>query len=198
MKRYLLYALAGTMLFAGSATLSLWLQQQARPKAEGDAGQAERPAKEKEGGKAARETTKGDGGDDLRTVVRPSGPASVEDTTRIANNLRERLKSVREREEQINTRQKELEVIYQDIRGERNVLDELRKQVADEVKSLAVKMDTVDRRFGDLEQKNQAITKQVADQKKNQLDMDRGEDKNIDKIGEMYNSMAPDAAARIL
>ena len=36
MKRLLVYGLAGTMLFAASATLSLWIQQQNRPNAEVD------------------------------------------------------------------------------------------------------------------------------------------------------------------
>lgn len=203
MKRYLLYGLAGTMLFAGSATLSLWMQQQARPgadKAEADSGQASaRPAgKEKEAGKSTRETPKGDSGEDLRAAVRPSGPPSAEDTIRMVNSLRDKQRAMREREEQITAKQKQLEIIYQDIRGERNVLDELRKQVADEMKALNDKMASVDRRIGDMDQKSQSVTKTLADVQKKQTEIGRDEQKNFDKIGEMYNSMPPDAAARIL
>jgi flagellar motility protein MotE (MotC chaperone) len=205
MKKYLLYGLAGTMLFAGSATLSLWMQQQARPKAETEAADqaAAHPAgkareKEKETGKAAHDAAKADSGEDLRAAVRPSGPPSAEDTLRMVNSLRDKQRNLREREEQLTARQKQLETIYQDIRGERNVLDELRKQVADEMKALNEKMVSVDRRAGDVDQKDQAFAKRVSEQKKSQTEIDNVELKNIDKISEMYNSMAPDAAARIL
>src|SRR5262249_27846866 len=151
--------------------------------AEADAGHAapaKAGAKEKEAAaKPARETAKADGGEDLRPVIRPSGPPSAEETVRIANSLRDRMKAVREREEQVTSRQKQLELIYQDIRGERNVLDELRKQVADEMKVLNDKMASVDRKSGDLEQQRQSVTKSMADVQKKQFDLEGTERKNI-------------------
>jgi flagellar motility protein MotE (MotC chaperone) len=198
MKRFLLYGLVGTMLFAASATVSLWSQQQIRPKAETDAGHAGKAGTKEGGAKAAHEASKTEGGEELRSVVRPSGPPSAEDTARLANSLRDRLKVVREREEQVGSRKKQLELIYQDIRGERNVLDELRKQVADEMKVLNDRLLSVDRKSGDLEQQRQSMTKSLADVQKRQIDMDGSERKNIDKMATTFDSMAPDAAARIL
>jgi flagellar motility protein MotE (MotC chaperone) len=197
MKRYLLYGLAGTMLFAASATVSLWTQQQLRPKADAEGTTTAKAGKEP-AAKGSSEPPKAEGAEELRPVVRPSGPPSAEDTTRLANALRERLKTVREREEQVGSRQKQLELIYQDIRGERNVLDELRKQVGDEMKALNDKLLSVDRKFGDLEQQRQSATKTLADVQKRQIDLEGTERKNIDKMATTFGSMSPDAAARIL
>jgi flagellar motility protein MotE (MotC chaperone) len=197
MKRILIYGLAGTMLFAASATISLWTQQQMLPKADADAAHATKSTKEG-GAKAAHEAPKTDSAEELRPVVRPSGPPSPEDTARLANSLRDRLKVVREREEQVGSRQKQLELIYQDIRGERNVLDELRKQVADEMKALNDKLVSMDRKAGDFEQQRQSMAKSMAEIKKGQIDLDGSERKNIDRIATTFDSMAPEAAARIL
>jgi flagellar motility protein MotE (MotC chaperone) len=203
MKRFLVYGLAGTMLFAASATVSLWSQQQqakAKGKAEPDSeGHATRAGtKEKESGKSGHEGSKSEGGEELRPLVRSSGPPNAEETARLANSLRDRMKAVREREEQVGSRQKQLELIYQDIRGERNVLDELRKQVADEMKALNAKLDTVDHKFGELEQQRQSVSKSQADVQKQRTDIDTSERKNIDRMATMYDSMQPDSAARIL
>jgi flagellar motility protein MotE (MotC chaperone) len=199
MKRYLLYGLTATMLFAASATVSLWMQQQQlRPKGDAEASHTAKAATKETGGKAAKETAKADAGEELRPVVRPSGPPNAEDTVRLANSLRDRMKAVREREEQVNSRQKQLELIYQDIRTERNVLDELRKQVADEMKVLNDRSLSIDRKVGDLDQQRQAATKSLADVQKRQIDLDGNERKNIDKMATMYDSMPPESAARIL
>lgn len=201
MKSYLLfiYALAGTLIFAASATVSLWYQQQqVRTKTETDSNHATaRTGKESEH-KSTADSSKTESDDDLRPVVRPSGLSNREETTHLVNNLRDRMKAVREREEQLNSRQKQLELIYQDIRGERNVLDEMRKQVSDEMKALSDKMTSVDRRIGDLEQQRQTVTKNLADTQKRQMDIDGNERKNLDRMATMYDSMQPESAARIL
>jgi flagellar motility protein MotE (MotC chaperone) len=201
MKRFLLYGLTGTMLFAASATVSLWMQQQqVHPKtADGEKNEhASKSADKEPAGKGKHETAKADSAEELRPVVRPSGPPSPEDTVRLANSLRDRMKAVREKEEQVNARQKQLEMIYQDIRTERNVLDELRKQVGDEMKALNDRSASVERKVGELDTQRQAATKTLADIQKRQMDIDGSERKNIDKMASMYDSMAPEAAARIL
>jgi flagellar motility protein MotE (MotC chaperone) len=201
MKRYLAYGIAGCMLFAASATVSLWTQQQQlRAKGEPETGgHAAKVGAKETGAKASHETAKSEGGgEDIRPVVRSGGPPNAEDTARLANSLRDRLKAVREREEQLGSRQKQLELIYQDIRGERNVLDELRKQVGDEMKALNVKLDSVDHKFTELDQKRQSVEKSTADAQKQRTDFDTSERKNIDKMATMYDSMAPESAARIL
>lgn len=203
MKRLLVYGLAGTLLFAVSATVSLWYQQQQlRPKTEAEADAKPVRPPRAVAGKAASpkdaHAEKADADDELRPVVRPPAPPSAEETARLASSLRERVRAVREREEQLNSRQKQLEVIYQDIRGERSVLDELRKQVSDEMRALGEKMASADNRFGELERQRQQAAKTLADVQKRQVEFDGSERKNIDKMASMYDSMQPDSAARIL
>ncbi len=198
MKRLLLYGFVATLLFTVSASLSLWMQGWKFPAEEAGKAAKTPPRKAAEPGAKSPGDAAPAPAEDLRPAVRPNSLPASEEAVQLANSLRDRIKAVREREEQLNARQKQLELVYQDIRGERTVLDEMRKQVNDELKALTEKLSAVERRFGDLEQEKQTVSKSVADLQKRQIDLDGVERKNIDKMASMYDSMAPESAARIL
>jgi flagellar motility protein MotE (MotC chaperone) len=91
-----------------------------------------------------------------------------------------------------------MELIYQDIRGERAVPDDLRKQIADELREVGKKFADVDKKVGDLDKQKQTVTKDITDLQKRQTELEATERKNIAQIAKVYESMAPESAARII
>lgn len=127
----------------------------------------------------------------LPMSVRPAYVAGVEETVQLAASLRDRAASVREREIQMAARKKQLELLQEDIRGERTAIDELRKQVAEEMKAAQEQLAGAERARAELQAERQKMdghATQMQDQEKD----------NIKKMGSMYDSMAPESAAKIL
>jgi len=133
-----------------------------------------------------------------KSAARPPYVAGTEQALNLATNLRERLGAVRDKEAQLDARQKRLELIYQDIRGERGAIDELRKQVSNELKAVEGKMAAVERQRSESEQKIQEKSAQVSDMEKRRLELVTLEQTNIKKMAEMYDNMDAESAARIL
>jgi hypothetical protein len=101
MRNYLTYGLAAAVLFAISASVSLWLNNK-----------------------------KKDAGNDSGAAARSDRP-NLDDP---AVSLREREKTVREKEQALKQRQKTLELLDQDIHAERAAMDELNKQIQKELR----------------------------------------------------------------
>src|SRR5262249_7831327 len=106
--------------------------------------------------------------------------------------------SARERETQIAARQKQLELIYQDIRGERAAIDELRKQVNEELRAAKEAAATTDHKKGELEEQKKKVGGQLKEMEDRLIQGDDVENGNVQKIAEMINTMAPESAAKIL
>jgi hypothetical protein len=142
MKKLLLYFITAGVVFAASAGIS-WI---VNPPPLASAMQAEsgaEPAAESKDGshrstdhRTASPTASGRRADDARVSRIPS----LEDTVRLAANLRERLNAVQKRELQLEARQRHLDLVYQDIRLERAALESLRKRVAEELQLIEKKV----------------------------------------------------------
>jgi len=192
MKNVLVFGLVGTLLFAKSASISLYLNRK---------GDGESPAKEakgKEGTKAGKAHDEGVSAEDTRPVIRTSVTPETENVAVLAKSLEERRRALKEREEVLAGRQKQLELVYQDIRSERADLDELRKKIAEEMKEVNKKLSSVEGRFGELEQQRNAVNKNVTELEKRQTELEGSERKNINRMADTFNSMQADQAARIL
>ncbi len=140
------------------------------------------------------------------TAANPSMPAvartpynpEAENTVQIASKLKERLDSIHLQEEQLTSRQKNLELIFQDIRAERTGIEQKRRQVGALLKSVDEKMVELDGKLTALKQKQQQNTKEAAELKKNVSDYDSQEKERIKQVASMYDSMEPASAAKIL
>jgi flagellar motility protein MotE (MotC chaperone) len=126
-----------------------------------------------------------------RVAVRPAYTPGIEETVQLASSLRDRAATVRERETQLVARQKQLELVYEDIRSERAAMDELRKQIGDELKAAEEQMTEVEHQRAELELKQQTMEGRVTE-------MDGREKDNIKRMGGVYDNMAPESAAKIL
>ena len=127
----------------------------------------------------------------LPLSVRPAYAVGVEEAAQLAAGLRDRTIVVREREMQMAVRKKQLELVQEDIRSERAAMDDLRKQVTEEMKAAEERLAAAERAHAEVEHERQTMNGRVTQ-------MEVQEKDNIKKMGSMYDSMAPESAAKIL
>ena len=186
MKQYLILGLVAMGLFGVSAALSVWLNRSPTtteekshaddkshgedvvPKKAGSKDKDHEPAeKEKDKGHAtapSRPLPKSEGGHDSPSVADPAG--------------------LRGREERLERRQAQVDLILRDLQTERENVDALTRQVTTEAKEAAT-------RPPEPEPKAAAAKKDL----EAEAAADR---KNIDQLARLYDAMAPDSAAPIL
>jgi len=172
MKYFMQLALVALLLFSVSAALSLWLNQSKQPVAEKEA--ADKPAKK--GGKDADASEKPKDGKTPKydtpglTDVSPGGAMSA----------------VRDREDRLERRQAQMDLILRDLQAEREAVDALQRTLTTETKAAAIRATEVE-------------AKAVTPPKTLLIEPDpAGEKKNIDQLARLYDAMAPESAAPIL
>lgn len=193
MKQFVILGVVASALFAISASLSLWLQQTKVTPTTEESGEKGKKGSEK----------KKESGEEAPPLVRPLPQTGSEDVAKLAASLKEQLAQLKEREAKLDRRQAENEILLQDVRAERDSVDLLRKEVAKELKRVLDAMTDLDNKTARFdterkavdEQKN-AAQKQLETFKKQTVELSATEDKNLTKMGSMYDAMAPDAAAK--
>jgi flagellar motility protein MotE (MotC chaperone) len=199
-KQLLIVGATSLILFAVSATASFFWQQKSKPTAPSEPAKAIATHKDtgSAGTMAAPATAPSAPDESPRVAVRPAYNAGTEEIARMTSELRARLLAVREREEQLNARKKQLELIQEDIRGERTALDELRTQVKNEMEALNEAIQNVEKQRSSLDEERQKISQSTQEMEGRVVQLQKEEQDNLKKMSGMYNSMAPDSAARIL
>jgi flagellar motility protein MotE (MotC chaperone) len=200
MKKLLIFGLVTLLLFGSSAAFSWYLNERKSLMVKPQAAQTTIPstAPERKAGQMLPAADEAPALGGQRSMARPSYSAGAEEAIQLATSLRERLSAVREKEGQLAQRQKSLELIYEDIAGERNAIDELRNQLSDELKAVEARLDSVEKRAADSEQQRNDASTKLTQMKKELTQLEGVEQTNIKKMAEMYDSMDPESAARIL
>jgi flagellar motility protein MotE (MotC chaperone) len=206
MGKLLTAGVTAVVLFSASAGVSWYLRQMQASKGDAEHGKATEP--ESTHGKHAapaaptsplREpVARTTPSPSLQPAVRPPYNPEAEGAVQIATSLKERLDAVHAREEQLNSRQQNLELIFQDLRSERTGIDDKRRQVTNLLKAVEEKMAELDRKAGELEQKRQETTKEAKQLKKSVSEYKDQEKERIKQVASMYDTMEPASAAKIL
>jgi flagellar motility protein MotE (MotC chaperone) len=199
MKKLLVLGITSLVLFILSASASYFWQQEQKSFSATDTACEDRPAS-KETTKPAPVPCAGGGHDDNhpRSAVRPADNPGTEEIARMTSELRSRLASVREREEQLTAQKKMIELIQKDIRGERIALDELRSQIKSELEALNKAVEGVEKQGSNLDEERQKISKATQEMEARIVQLPEEEQDNLKKMSGMYNSMSPEVAAKIL
>jgi flagellar motility protein MotE (MotC chaperone) len=127
----------------------------------------------------------------VNVPVQPTYTPGVEETVRLASSLRERAALVREREDQLSARNRQLELVIENIRTERAAIDELREELEAALKSGEDHLADVQRQRTELDIKQQNIDGKVTEMAGHEKD-------NIKKMASMYDNMAAESAAKII
>ncbi|MGH7168676.1 MAG: MotE family protein [Gemmataceae bacterium] len=201
MKKLLIVGVTSLILFGVSASASYFWQQKQKQGHTESAEHLDPTHKEStRHGKLSPASTTSHASESTpaRAAVRPAYNPGAEEIARLTNELRTRLAGVREREEQLTARKKQVELVHEDIRGERVALDELRAQVKSEMEALNDALQNVEKQRGTLEDERKKISKNTQEMEGHILQMQKDEQANLKKKSGMYNSMSPESAARIL
>ena len=206
MKKLLVVGVTSLILFVLSASASLFWQQKMSPHTEHrnekvveSSGKGESRSHPEHGSEKPAPLSGSNNEDHPpRAAVRPTYNASTEEIARMTGELRARLASVREREEQLAARKKMIELIQEDIRGERVALDELRTQIKNELEALNEAVEGIEKQRGSLDEERQKVSKNTQEMEARIVQLQKEEQDNLKKMSGMYNSMAPEVAARIL
>jgi flagellar motility protein MotE (MotC chaperone) len=199
MKQMLMVLFVGLTLFAVSGGVSLYLHQQekdkqveAAPAAGGEKVIAKAAAFTLPKLSAAAEPK------EPAPATRPVASASPEHLAQLAGSIAKQQDALKTREQNLATRQKHLELIYQDLREERKTLDELRQRVGADIKLLSEKLEALDRKSGDIDKQKQKMQEHAKEIKQSMFEMDTVEQKRVKQIAAMYDTMDAETAGEIL
>jgi flagellar motility protein MotE (MotC chaperone) len=128
---------------------------------------------------------------------RPGSNPDAEQLAQEFAKLRERQENVARQEQQLVRRQKNLDVIKEDIRGEREEIDKVRKELTEQVKGVGDDMAAAERRAADLERKKQETEELVKDAKRGVYEADQVRSGGIKRVGGIYDTAEPSDVARI-
>jgi flagellar motility protein MotE (MotC chaperone) len=135
---------------------------------------------------------------ELRPAVRPPFNPEVDSAAQLASNLRSQMDALKTREQQFITRQKTLDLIYQDLRTERAAVDDLRKQLNDELKGLSNKVEFLEKKTGEVDQKRKQLSEQKEEIKQSIVRIEDSEKENVKHLATVYDAMDAEAAAQHL
>lgn len=127
----------------------------------------------------------------IRVAMRTSYAPGVEETVRLASSLRDRATHVREREDQLTARQRQLDLVIENIRSERAAIDELRTELDAVLKAGEDHMADVQKHRTELEIKQQDIDGRITEMAGHEKD-------NMKKMAGMYDNMPAENAAKII
>ena len=166
MRHYLQYGLAAAILFAVSASVSLWLQNK---------------------------NQLGEG----KETPRPFARIDRQEAALPSPNQSEREKALRDKEEMLQKRQEKLDLIQQDVRNERAALDELRKQLHDQLHEIGGKASGADAHVHEGDKPHGSSARDEEEIRKH-LVATEGAGSDRAKAAALYENMAPEKAASML
>lgn len=199
MKNLVILALASLLLFSVAAGLSVWLQQTKTQMAAEDKEKDKDAKKDKEKDKGVKDLDK--------EKPKPSAEKVPPSNDEVAKGLEEKATKalLKAREDRLEKRQSQMELILQDIRLQRDETDKLNKQVAADVQKMLAQQADLDAQRKQDEVNLKKLPKAAGTNfgtgtplppKPSDLP-DPNEKKNIEKMAVMFESMAPETAAKI-
>ncbi len=181
MRNSLLYGLAAAILFATSASISLWLQN--RNKDSADKGRA-------------LATADADPGD--ARVLPRSMKLNGDEPTQPALDLREREKVLRDRETALNQREKRMDLIARAIQKERAALEDLQKQIQDTLREIGTKSSAAVAPKSDADLRREGGARDEAQIRARLLESDAADGTDVALLAVELEKLAPELAARRL
>ncbi len=192
--------LVAVVLFGTAAGGSWFLQQKMR--AEGEAAHGAADGHDKAGKVlpspvAHHPGTIGDG-KSLKPGIRPPLVPESDSVSKMAVGLQQQAEALKNREQLLTARQKNLELICEDIRKQQKLIDEARKQLDDELKELTDRLGGLEKKAADTRLQDQKLAEQLRQIKKSLFEVDEVERAQLKKMGKAYDTIEPEAAAQHL
>jgi len=133
-----------------------------------------------------------------RPAVRPSYSPEAEEAAQLAQKYRDGLKEVADQKKQLEARQKQLDLIFQDIRTERSSIEDLRRELSNQLKAVEEERASLDCKLQEIQDQQQVTVKKEKDLEKTLTSVQGTEEKNLKREAEIFGSMEPASAAKII
>jgi flagellar motility protein MotE (MotC chaperone) len=189
MSRMIKFFSIAVVLFSVAAAASWYLQgQQSPPENE------ETPAKhtaERPHGKAA-----GHDAPAPRLLARTSSSPDADRFTQLAATLQAQQEALKNREQHVVVREKQLDLIHEDIKKDQKKLDAVRKEVEEELQLVQEKLDLLEKRTGEGAKDREKTEAQLNELRQATLEVTDLESKNLKQVAGIYDKMDPEAAAQ--
>ncbi len=191
MSRILMFSSIGVILFSLAAGTS-WYLQLHNQDAEGPSVAGEKPTKTKSA-KSAKDAKDAAAAGPL---VHAPLSADADRLTQISATLQTQHDALKSREQLIATREKQLDLIHEEIKKEQKKLDSVRKQIETELLFVQGQLDLLEKKTAENEKDRQQARAELSDIKQATLQMNGYESKNLKQVSGIYDKMDPDAAAQ--
>ncbi len=189
MSRLFLFFVIAIVLFSAAAGVSWYLQGSGQP-----------AAKEPEEKTVKAEPVKGKPVLHEPVAPRPAprGPVSpeAEKITAFASSLEKQQDALKGREQLVAQREKQLDLIHDEIKKDQGKLDAIRKDVENELALVQEKLDLLDKRTAQAEKERRNTTEQLEEVRKASLQLDSLETKNLKQLASIYDKMEAETAAQ--
>ncbi len=116
----------------------------------------------------------------------------------MADTLQVQQESLRGREKHIADREKQLELIHEEIKQDQKKLDAVRKDIEAEMQLVQEKLELLEKRAGDSKDDRLKADAQLEDIRRTTLEINSVETKNLKQMANIYDKMDPEAAAQNL
>jgi flagellar motility protein MotE (MotC chaperone) len=187
MSRSLKVLSVGVILFSVAASASWYLQwQQPRNEEEKSA----KPAPANPRAKADAPETAAP-----RPLARPAPSPEADRFTQLAAALQGQQESLRNREQHVVVREKQMNLIHDEIKKEHKKLDLVRKDIEGELALVQEKLDLLERRAGETDKVKQRAAAELEETKRLTIEMTGTETKNLKLVSGIYDKMDAEAGA---
>jgi flagellar motility protein MotE (MotC chaperone) len=127
-----------------------------------------------------------------RTPVSPE----AERITAFAATLEKQQESLKSREQHLAVREKQMDLIHDEIKKDQKKLDVVRKEIENELNLVQEKLDILEKRTGEGLKERQKAEAQLEEVRQATLEIGGLESKNLKQVAGIYDKMDPEAAAQ--
>ncbi len=193
MKKVIVLGGVAAAMFTVSSLLSYWLTQGRIP-SETPPAQPQAGAARPQSPAARSEHTS----PDLSPAVRPPFNPGAEELLRLRTQIKDSQDRLQTEEKRLATRKQLLDLVLQDIRGERTAIEGLRKEMTGLLKTIDERLAAMELKSSELDRKNRKYEDHVRTIQKSLTEVTATEQEQIQRMAEMYNNMDPTAAGNLL
>jgi flagellar motility protein MotE (MotC chaperone) len=196
MSRMIMFLSIAVILFSLAASASWYIQYRQQQETDTNAAKSgdEPPAK----GLLADGAKKGSEPTPLRPLLRPTPSPETDRIAQMAATLQQQEEMLKGRETQLGVRQKQMDLIHDEVKKEQKKLDEVRKEIKGEMQLVMEKLDLLDKKVLEFERDRQKVEADKAELRQAQFETNGTEAKNLKQLAEIYDKMDAEAAAPII
>ena len=183
------------VLFSVSAGVSWYLQPPAAPATDKKAEKDDFANSTQHHGVAPPKDVPVDEARSRRPSIRPDQSPDADYLTKLAADLDQQADGLKRREQGMTKRQKNLDLVYNEILKEQRVVDGIRKQVDEEMKLLAEKADVIERKYTETRLQGTKLDEQNKDLRQTLLEVEDAERGRVKQMASLYDTMEAEKAA---